>query len=199
MYWPSPPRTAVSFPRSPMKQEATRRGRAAPTDLCTPSGGSRPPAALRRRGRRRRSAGRPRVRVHLLAEVGSEGDPLDADGADRREHLGRRAGREGADARHRAQLDPRAEVGELRALRRAEVRAREVFGRVREQHPAPAREVAHDGVVLGGAHVAGREDGVVIVRRARAPRRSRGAARRRRRSPRCPGPGSPSCGPIPLS
>ena len=78
------------------------------------------------------------------------------------------------------------------ALRGAEVRPREIFGRVGERHLAVAREVAHDRVVLGRAHVPGREHGVVIAGRARAPRWSRAGARRRRRSPRYPGPGRPS-------
>ena len=47
-----------------------------------------------------------------------------------------RAGRERADARHRAQLDPRAEVGELAALRGVELRAGEILGRVRDEHLA---------------------------------------------------------------
>ena len=111
-------------------------------------------------------------------------------------------GRERADARHRAQLDPRAELGELAALRGVELRAREVFGRVGERRPARRGANAFDDrVVLGRAHVPGGEDRVVLAHErehllglgeelvvvvghddARA-RESRAARRRRSRSP----------------
>ena len=58
---------------------------------------------------------------------------------------------------------------------------------------------AHDGVVLGRAHVTGREDRVVLAHEREHLAASRGAARRRRRSRRCPGPGMPSWAATPFS
>ena len=66
-------------------------------------------------------------------------------------------------------------------------------------HRCVARERLRDRVVLGRAHVTGREDRAVLAHQREHLVASRGAARRRRRSRRCPGPGMPSCAATPFS